>query len=245
MAKTNEVNTGAEKVIQDPDMLREKLFQSEDFFKRNSKVILGVLAAIILAAGGFAFYKYRLSELNQEAQAEMYKPVLYWEADSLDRALQGSVNPPSKGFLDIISEYGGTQSAALSNFYAGDIYLKKGEYDQAIDYLKDADLNDLLVQARAYALIGDAYMEKGEYSQAAEYYEKAVDYKPNPFFTPQYMMKAALAYENTNEYTKAIAMYDGAIDYYNSLDDKFEWKRSSLSEAKKFRARALALNGEK
>lgn len=245
MAKTNEVNSGTEKVIQDPDLLREKLFQSEDFFKKNSKVILGVLLAVILAAGGFAFYKYRMSELDKEAQAELYKPVFYFESDSLDRALNGSVNPPSRGFLDIIDEYGGTDAADLSHFYAGAIYLKQGSYDEAINHLKDADLNDLLVQARAYALIGDAYMEKEDYSEAVSYYNKAADYKPNPFYTPEYMMKSALAYEQTGDYAKAIERYDGAIDMYNSLDNKFEWKRTSLSEAKKFRARAIALQGDK
>src|SRR5690606_3114897 len=138
---------------------------------------------------GFNYYK---NNLNQEAQNQMFQAVFYFEADSLDRALNGDGN--NLGFLDIAAEYGITKAGNLANYYAGVSYLKQGKYELARLYLEDFSSDDLLVQARAYSLIGDAYMEEKNYEEAAKFYHKAAEYKPNKTFTPIYLMKEALAY---------------------------------------------------
>ncbi len=63
--------------------------------------------------------------------------------------------------------YGSTPGGNLAKFYAGLGLLKQGKYDEAIEHLDDFKSSDLLVQARAYALLGDAYMEKKSYDEAA------------------------------------------------------------------------------
>ena len=116
----------------------------------------------------------------------------------------------------------------LANFYAGAAYLKKGDYKSALLYLEDFEADDLLVQARAYSLMGDAHMELGEYADAADMYEKAASYKENKFFSPQYLMKAALAYEKANDLEAAKKSYDTIINDF--------WDSSEVQEAKKMRA---------
>jgi TolA-binding protein len=142
----------------------------------------------------------------------MFQAVRYFEADSLDLAMNGDGN--NLGFKQIIDDYSMTDAGNLANFYAGYICLKQGKWKLAEYYLEDFKANDQLVQARAYSLMGDAYMEEKNYADASTWYDKAANYKPNKFFTPNYLMKAALAFEKANQKDKAIKAYQRVIDEY-------------------------------
>ena len=214
-------------LVENPEALAEKLHGAETWAERHPKTIIGILVAVVLLVGGYFGFQYYKDNQESEAQREMFQAVYYFEADSLDLALNGDGN--NLGFLDIIDEYGITDAAELANFYAGAAFLKQGNFEAARLYLEDFKSNDLLVQARAYSLIGDTYMEQENFEEAARFYDKAASYKPNKYFTPAYLMKAALAFERNNEEQKAIAAYDKIIsEYYESPE---------VQEAKKFKAR--------
>lgn len=199
-------------LLENPQALADKLLNAETWVERHSTLVLSVSVLIVLAVAGYFGWSYWKSNRNAEAQKEMFQAVYYFEADSLDRALNGDGN--NLGFVEIAQTYGSTQAGKLANYYAGVCYLKQGKYELARLYLEDYSADDLLVQARAYSLIGDTYMEEGNYTEAARYYEKAADYKPNKYFTPTYLMKAALAYEKSEQNEKAIKAYDKIINQY-------------------------------
>ena len=224
MAKRQE---NRNEILENPEALQEKLMSAENWFEKNSKLVMGVGAAIILLVAGYFGFEYYKNSQNQKAQREMFQAVYYFEADSLDRALSGDGN--NLGFLDIINDYGITEAANLANYYTGVIYLKQGKFEPARLYLEDFSSKDLLVQARAYSLIGDTYMEEKKYEDAAKFYNKAATYKENKFFSPVYLMKEALAYEKSNQNSKAIEVYNKVIDKY--------WDSSEFPKAKKFKAR--------
>lgn len=233
MAKNTIKKEGEYELLENPDALAERLNRSEDFVKKNRNVLLGVFALIAAAiVGGFLYYNYRTTR-NAEAQAAMFQAVYYFEADSLNRALAG--DGQYDGLEAIADEYGGTEAGNLAKYYAGAAYLKLGQYQEAINYLEDFSSKDYLVQARAYSLIGDARMELGNYQEAAESYRRAADHNANEFFSPQYLMKAALAQENANNYRGAVETYDRIINDYPNAPD--------VNDARKYRARAEALAG--
>ncbi|MEO5601876.1 MAG: tetratricopeptide repeat protein [Cyclobacteriaceae bacterium] len=214
-------------LVENPQALADKLQGAETWMERNPKTITGILVALVLIAGGYFGYKYYKDNQEVEAQREMFQAVFYFEADSLELALNGDGN--HLGFVDIIDEYGVTDAAKLANYYAGTSYLKQGKYEVARLYLEDFKSSDLLVQARAYSLIGDTFMEEKNYEDAAKYYDKAANYKPNKYFSPGYLMKAALAFEKNNQNDKAIAAYDKIIeDYFESPE---------FQDARKYKAR--------
>lgn len=214
-------------LVENPQALAEKLHGAETWMERHPKTTIGVLVAILLIVGGYFGFQYYKDNQEAEAQREMFQAVYYFEADSLDRALTGDGN--NLGFVDIIDDYGITDAAKLANYYAGVAYLKQGKFEVARLYLEDFKSDDLLVQARAYSLIGDTYMEENNYEDAARYYNKAAEYKPNKYFSPAYLMKAALAFEKNNQEDQAIAAYDKIInEYYDSPE---------FQEARKFKAR--------
>lgn len=213
--------------MESPEVLAEKLEGVEHWIEQHPRIIIGILGALLLAAGGYFGFKYYTGTQNAEAQKEMFQAVRYFEADSLNLALKGDGN--NLGFEQIIEDYPFTAAANLANFYAGAINLKQGKFQLAIYYLEDFSSNDVLVQARAYSLMGDAYMELNDYAQAAKFYNKASNYKPNKYFTPTYLMKEALAFEKANQNDKAIKAYTRIIDEF--------WESPEYQNARKFKAR--------
>ncbi|TGE14935.1 cytochrome C biosynthesis protein [Hymenobacter elongatus] len=221
-------------LLEDPDALAARLANSEDFLRRNKSVLLGLLTLVVLAVvGAFGYYTWRSSQ-DQKAQAAMFQAVNYWEADSLNKAMKG--DGQYDGLEAVASEYGGTKAGNLANFYAGVAALKQGKFQAAIDYLEDFSSDDLLVQARAYALLGDANMELNKYKEAADLYSKAGSYNANEFFTPGYLMKEATAREMLKDYDGAIKAYDKILtDYQNAQE---------VSEAKQLKSRAEAMTSK-
>lgn len=214
-------------LLENPEALKEKLFVAEDWLERNAKLVVGIAAAILILVGGYFAFNYYKGNQDAIAQSEMFQAVYYFEADSLEKALNGDGN--NLGFLQIIDEFGITDAANLAHYYAGVSYLKQGKFELARLYLSDFSSNDLLIQARAYSLLGDAYMEEEKYDEAARYYSKAANYKPNKFFSPAYLMKEALAYERLNQPEKAREAYDKIITQY--------WESPEYQNARKLKAR--------
>jgi len=214
-------------LLENPEALKEKLAGAESWLEQNPKIVVGVAAAILIIVGGYFAFNYYKNGQNDLAQKEMFQAVYYFEADSLEKALNGDGN--NLGFLGIIDEYGVTDAANLANYYAGVSYLKQGKFELARLYLEDFTASDLLIQARAYSLVGDSYMEEKKYDDAAKYYNKAANYKPNKYFSPTYLMKEALAYEKLNQNDKARETYDKIINQY--------WESSEYQNARKFKAR--------
>jgi TolA-binding protein len=214
-------------LLENPEALKERLEGAENWLEQNPKIVVGIAAAILILVGGYFAFNYYKNNQNDLAQREMFQAVYYFEADSLDKALNGDGN--NLGFLQIVEEFGITDAANLANYYAGVCYLKQGKYEPARLFLEDFNADDLLIQARAYSLIGDAYMEQDQYDDAAKYYSKAANYKPNKYFSPTYLMKEALAYEKLNQNDKARETYDKIINQY--------WESSEYQNARKFKAR--------
>lgn len=199
-------------LLENPEAIKETLIGAETWMEKNPKIIIGIVAVILIGVGGFFGFKYYTGIQNTEAQKEMFQAIYYFEQDSLEQALNGDGN--NLGFINIVEDYGMTDAANLSNYYAGVCYLKQGKFDVARLYLEDFSSSDLLVQARAYSLIGDTYMEENKFEDAANFYNKAANYKSNKFFSPAYLMKEALAYEKLNQNEKAISVYETIISQY-------------------------------
>jgi tetratricopeptide (TPR) repeat protein len=223
MAKQEEPKS----IIENQELLQEKVEGLEQWVERNPKIILGVVGVLVLIVGGYFGFRYWVDSRDAEAQKEMFQAVRYFEADSLNLAFKGDGN--NLGFEQIIEDYKWTAAANLANYYAGVINLKQGKFQLAVFYLEDFSSDDMLVQARAYSLLGDAYMELKEYDQAAKYYSKASNHEPNKYFTPSYLMKEALAYEKLNQTDKAVKAYDRIINEF--------WDSSEFQNARKYKAR--------
>jgi tetratricopeptide (TPR) repeat protein len=187
--------------------VEEALSKSEKFIEKNQKILTIVIgSAIVIVLGVFAFQKLYIAPREKAAQGQMFMAQKYFEADSLNKALNGDANYP--GFLTIIDEYGMTKAANLSKYYAGIIYLKQGKFEDAITYLKKFDSDDEFVGPMATGAIGDANLELGKKEEAVDSYLKAANQQVNDLTTPLYLMRAAFVYEDLGKFDKAIELYE-------------------------------------
>lgn len=212
------------------------LGKSEQFIEKHKNLLFYVVLGILLVVGGYlAYNKYVKGPKERDAQAAMFVAEHYFEVDSLDLALNGTQD--AMGFLGIIDEYGSTKSGNLANYYAGICFLKKGEFQQAIDYLGEFESDDEIIQPMAYGAMGDAYLELNDNQNALTYYLKAAEERDNDFSTPLFLMKAAWVYEMNGDYAKA-------LECYNTIKTK-HFRSYEAQDIDKYIANAKAKSGQK
>ena len=115
----------------------------------------------------------------------------------------------------VIKEYGGTSIGELARFYAGDCYLRTGDFNNAIKQLKEFSTSQKQVQARAYKLLGDAYSELGQNDNAISSYKKAAGHFTEDLHnSAEYLFFAAALAEKSGKNSEAIELYKEVKDKF-------------------------------
>lgn len=231
MAKKETKKSDQTELIENPEVIAEKIVPGEDFLKSNSKILAGILAVAIVLIGGILFFQYNTQQQNEKAQAEMFQAVYFFEQDSVDFALNG--DGINKGFLNIIESYPRTDAANLAHFYTGSIYLSQKKFEDALTHLEEFSSDDYLVQAKAYSLVGDANLELGKTEEAIAQYTKAARTNENKFMSPKYLAKLAVAQEEAGK-------IEDAIKTYTEIEEKY-YESFEFAAARKHKARLEGL----
>jgi len=144
----------------------------------------------------------------------MFKAEQYATADSLsDKAINGDGSYP--GFEKIAQEYTSTKSANIANAYLGGLYLKKGEFEKAIEALGNySSTGSPVIDPLVLGMLGDAYSELKDYENAAIYYKKAAGKSNNEFTTPLFLKKLGLVYEQQKDLDAALKTYKQIKENY-------------------------------
>ena len=204
---------------EDPEVaIQSAIGRVEGFIMNNGRSLLTALIVVVVVVGGFFGYKYLISGPRAEkAAAMMFVAEQQFAVDSFALALNGDSN--FAGFLEVIDRYGSTGEGNLARHYAGICYLRLGEYQQALDYLKEYSAStksvpEALLAAQNCGLQGDAYAQLENYAEAVRMYEKAVAASDNSLSAPYYLKKAGGVYEKLGDYAKALAAYERISDDY-------------------------------
>jgi|SRR3954454_21710299 TolA-binding protein len=186
----------------------------EAFLKKYQKAILIVVGAVVVIVGGWYAYQNMVVEPKEEQAADaIYKAEANFAQDSLKAALNGVGT--TRGFLYIINNYGGTKSGNLAKYYAGVCYLRTGDFNNAVKYLKDFSTDAKQIQMMAYGCLGDAYSELNKNDDAVNYYKKAAEtFDKDEANASEYLFRAGLKLELMGK-TK------DAVDIYKQLKEKF------------------------
>jgi tetratricopeptide (TPR) repeat protein len=211
--------------------LDEGASKTEQWVAKNQKAILVIVGVIAVGVLGYlAYLEYVQKPKEIEASNEMFQAQTYFEqalntsqSDSLYRlSLNGGQG--KYGFLGIIENYGGTDAANLSKYYAGMAYLNTKNYKEAVSHLDDFKSGDAILGPIAKGAIGDAFMQLNQNEDALKYYKQAASMNENEFTSPKYLMKAgnlALQMGNAKEalihFNKIKDAYSGTVDT-NLLD---------------------------
>lgn len=175
-----------------------------------------------------------------------------------------------KKAVNLEKEEHGEETLNLAKSYGnlGKVYLHKGVYDEAWDYMNKSlaiyykmypDKNNPGLST-AYNNIGNLYNETGKYDKALEYYEKDLNLsqqfygQDNPAVASSYN-NIANVYYHKREYERALEYYNKAlgiyqssrgeehpsmIDIYNNLGNIYE-QRENFSKSLEYHTMAVKL----
>ncbi len=179
--------------------LDEKASKTEEWVAKNQKYIYIIIAVVAVAVLGWLAYNQFIQKPKEtEAANEMYQAQIYFEqalsAQQKDSLFILSLNGGmgKYGFLDIIDNYGGTDAANNSRYYAGIAYMHLGNYKEAIIHLDKHKSKDEIVGPIAKGNIGDAFAELNQLEDALKYYKQAASMSANEFTAPKYLLKSAI-----------------------------------------------------
>jgi len=190
------------------------VLKAKDFWSQYQKPLLALLIAVVVVIGGwFAYKNYIVAPKEAEAENAIWKAEQYFRQDSLNLALNG--DKFNRGFLYIINNYGSTKAGNLAKYYAGACYLRTGNFNKAVEYLKDFTTSAKQIQMMAYGALGDAYSELNKNDDAVNYYKKAAnEFTDDATMSSEYLFRAALKLETLGKNTEA-------IDLYKELKEKY------------------------
>lgn len=186
------------------EMLENAQTQTENFFEKNSKmVVVAIVVIFAIAAAIFGYKKFvREPQLNK-AQEMLYEAQYRFEQQNADYALALNGDENAPGFAAVAEQYANTPAGNLAQIYAAACALRLGELEQAEAYVakysKVKGLAGAMINAMAEGIKGDIAVEKGEYAAAAKHFEAAANTSDNDFTAPMYWRKAAQAYRKVGD----------------------------------------------
>lgn len=218
--KEQEIKKGEERL----ENVESALSKTELWIEEHQKLIYGIIAAVLVIAGIIWGLKALNDKKDRNASSEIFTAQKYFENENYEAALNGDGN--YLGFTEVYDSYSSTKTGKLAAYYAGISYMKLGQYEEAIDYLKKFNGKDDILAPMALGAIGDCYMELDNMNESAAYYMKAVNASKNEFTGPMFLTKAGMTYEILGDYANALKCYKTLKADYPLSNEAFEIGKS-------------------
>ncbi len=196
------------------EVVENKPFSIIGFIEDNSRNLLYAGIALILVAGGIWYYtSVMVPQKEADANDELFRAEAMWAGDSLDVALNGT--DQFLGLVDIADEYGSTKAGNRASYFAAAAFMKKGEYEEALNYLNNVSFDDEIIAPLAVCLKGDCNVELENLEEAASLYMKAAKMRDNKFTAPYSYAKAARVYAKLGDWQSALDAWTVVSEDYN------------------------------
>lgn len=200
----------------------EVLNQSEAFFNKHKKVILGVICALIVIIAGTILYKaYYAGPREEKASTALGKGQEYFMNDMFDKALNGD-GAGYQGFIKLTSDFSDTDAANLANLYAGLSFVNLKKWNDAVKYLEAySPSDDSMISPAATAALGNAYAHINQLDKAVSNLKKAASMADdatkdgtNNSISASFLLQAGKILESQNRNEEALKIYQNIKDKY-------------------------------
>lgn len=200
----------------------QALVRAQGFWQKFQKPVLIIVVAVVLVAGGwYGYNEYILKPKEEKAADALFKAQQHFAMDSSNLVLNG--DGQSKGVLYVLKNFSGTKAANLCNYYAGVSYLKLGDFNNAVKYLKDFSTEAKQIQLMAYGCLGDAYAELNKKDEAVESYKKAGHtFENDESNSAEYLFRAALLQETMGKNSEALELYKEIKEKFPRTEKGFQ-----------------------
>jgi len=181
-------------------------------FKSNKKLKITTMVVgglIVITLGYFAYMQFMWNPANEKSKEKGWAGLNYASVDSTEMAIDE--------LLPVVKNYDGKVGGEVSQFVLARQYMNNGEFQKAIDELKDVSVEDTYVAAMSVGLQADCYSEMEKYEEAAKLYLKAADVNENEMTSPSYIFKAGLCAEEVNDFKTATDCYQRIADDYSAF----------------------------
>ncbi len=194
--------------------------------KINKKgIITGAICVVALAAIAMIWYA-----INQNGARKADEAIALADIEQNDSiALQYYQDAAKLGH----------KSGERAKLQSAIALYDKGEYEQALAYLKDASSDSEIVEAGRYSLMGDCYVNLKNYDEALSAYKKAISTADgNPQIVPFVLIKEANIYRAQQKYSDEYKAYSEIIDNYP------QYWQNLRTDIRKYAERARVAAGE-
>lgn len=163
------------KIEQGTPTMEQTLNKQEAFFLKYKKaIVVAVVAVIVIIAGSIAYNTFYAGPREDKAATAMAKAQELFAAQQYELALKGDKS--FEGFLQVASNYSGTDAANLANLYAGLCYANLDKWQDAVKYLDQfSTQDDAFISPSAMAALGNAYAHTKQIDKAVSCLKKAAD----------------------------------------------------------------------
>ena len=199
--------------------MEQTLNQSEAFFLKYKKAIIGAVIAIVVIIAGIVLYKTYVSAPNEiKASTAIAKGQDYFAASDFEKALNGD-SASFKGFLKLADEYSSTAAGNLANLYAGLCYAKLDKWEDAVKYLEKYDgADDQMISPVAEGALGNVYAHLNQLDKAVSHLKNAAEKADNNSLSPTYLIQAGEILESQGKADEALKLYKQVKEkYFNSM----------------------------
>ena len=199
--------------------MEETLNQSEAFFLKYKKAIIGVVIALVVIIAGVVLYKTYVSGPKEiKASTAIAKGQEYFAANNFEMALNGD-SASFKGFAKLADEYSSTAAGNLANLYVGLCYAKLDKWEDAVKYLEKYDgADDQMISPAAEGALGNAYAHLNQLDNAVSHLKKAAEKADNNSLSPTFLIQAGEILESQGKNDEALKLYQTVKEkYFNSM----------------------------
>ncbi|MDE6300943.1 MAG: tetratricopeptide repeat protein [Muribaculaceae bacterium] len=211
------------------NQLAAELAESQDIVSRakaNSKLILG-LSVFILVVIVAIFIWFFVAKSGSHKADEAAGRADIAQNDSIALVLYKEA--ATKGY----------KSGNRAKVEAAIRLYQAGQYQEALDYLKDASIGDKVIAAGTYTLMGDCYSNLNQYAEAAKAYGKAISKADkNPVVVPIILVKQANVYRELKDYQAEYKALNTLMEDYP------QFVQTSQTDFRKYFERAKAAAGK-